>query len=216
MSKKPILLLLGGSYHDFAGFADLVSPLLEQHGYQVEAGYDCEALLSLKDSQVERVMLYTCFGVAPAGETPPAGFNAAQTAALSEWVQAGGGLLALHATTVSGQTNEPLKTLLGGAFISHPPQFNFTVYPMAAAHPLTEEIEAFTVHDEFYVQDYDPGVSVHLVATDRGVSHPMMWSKQIDQGRLVHLALGHGPRTWNLPAYQRLLVQALAWLGDTN
>jgi hypothetical protein len=39
-------------------------------------------------------------------------------------------------------------------------------------------IEAFTVHDEFYVERQTADVQVHMVAFDRGVAYPMVWRNE--------------------------------------
>ena len=212
MTQKRMLILLGGKHHDFKGFAAAMKPVYEQTGYQVEATYDRDLLLGLARRPVDIVLLYTCFG--RSGETDEAnqGLSVDQTEALSGWVKNGGGLLAAHAATVSGQSNAAFRHLVGGAFISHPPQFTFTLYPMFEAHPISQGVEAFAVHDEFYVQHYDSGIDVHMAAFDRGVCHPMVWSRREGRGRVAHIAPGHGPRTWALPAYQQLMVQAAGWV----
>jgi hypothetical protein len=214
MKRKPILLLLGGSYHDFDGFANAMSPGLQEKGYAIEATYDLTTLTGLGEHKFDIVIFYTCIGSARQnGERPP-GPTPAQTGALAEWVKAGGGLLAVHATTVAGQTNPEFAQLVGGVFISHPPQFNFTVYPMFREHPIIKDIASFTVFDEFYAQNYDPTVEVHAVAFDRGVAYPMIWSKNEGKGRVAHIALGHSERVWTLPAYQQLIGQAVDWLVE--
>jgi type 1 glutamine amidotransferase len=131
---------------------------------------------------------------------------------LVRWVRAGGALLAAHAATVVGESDPALGKLIGGVFVSHPPQFAFTVYPMFGEHPITAGIEAFTVHDEFYVERYSPDVHLHLVACDRGVAYPMAWSKSEGRGRVAHLAPGHSQAVWDLKPYQQLLLQTLEWL----
>ena len=120
--------------------------------------------------------------------------------------------MSLHAATVASQTSPVLHALQGGVFVTHPPQFSFTVYPLYGEHPITTGVTAFAVHDEFYVQAYDPSVEVLAVALDRGVAHPMVWSKQEEKGRVAHIAMGHDLGVWSLEPYQRLVLQAIAWL----
>ncbi len=100
----------------------------------------------------------------------------------------------------------------GGRFISHPPPFTFTVWPVFGEHPITDDIQAFDVHDEFYIERCEPSVEIHMVAVNQGVAHPMAWSKQEGAGRVVHIAPGHFPEVWNHPLYQRLMLHAVNWL----
>jgi type 1 glutamine amidotransferase len=211
---KRILILLGGQWHDFDGFAGAMESLLEPHGLQVEATYDLDCLLRLEENRYDVVLSYTCLSPRREGNNPtgPEKLTDAQVNGLVSWVRNGGALLAAHAATVIGESDPALGGLMGGVFVSHPPQFAFTVYPMFGEHPITAGIEAFTVHDEFYVETHTPAVQVHMVAFDRGVAYPMVWSKSEGGGRVAHIAPGHSREVWDLKPYQQLLLQAIEWL----
>ena len=211
MTDKNVLLILGGSWHDFEGFAASLTPELESAGYAVHPTYDLGELTRLGELRPDVVMLYTCFGSAEPGKAPPVGPNETQVAALSHWVRGGGGLVAVHAATAIASADPALGRLLGGVFQSHPPQFTFTVCPLYRGHPITDGVDAFSVRDEFYVQDYDANVEVHMMAVDRGIAYPMVWSKAEGAGRVAHIAMGHGPQVWALPPYRRLVLQAAHW-----
>lgn len=213
MSKR-ILMILGGTWHDFDGFAAAMTPLLEEAGHAVDATYDLDTLTQI-EGRYDLVVLNTCIGEVrdDDGPTTP-GFTDAQAESLAGWVRGGGGLLGVHAATVSGQTSPTLRALMGGVFVDHPPQFSFTVYPMYEEHPITAGVEAMTVHDEFYIQKYDETIAIHAIALDRGVAHPMVWSKSEGRGRVAYIAMGHGPEVWELEPYQRLMMQAIEWLTD--
>jgi hypothetical protein len=192
---KHILMVLGGTWHDFEGFAAAMTPVIENAGHRVTATYEPEAIAQLGESGYDLVLLNTCIGERREDDGPTAlGFTDAQAESLARWVRGGGGLLQ------------------GGVFVSHPPQFSFTVYPLYEEHPITAGIEAFAVYDEFYVQDYDPSVEIHMIALDQGVAHPMVWSKREGKGRVAYIAMGHDLGVWSLEPYQRLTLQAIEWL----
>ncbi|MBN2118134.1 MAG: ThuA domain-containing protein [Anaerolineales bacterium] len=217
LNRKRVLILLGGQWHDFDGFAGAIGPLLEAQGMQVEATYDLDKLSHLAENQYDAVLSYTCFTSDEGGaKGGPDRFTQAQFDGLAGWIRGGGAFLALHAATVIGESDPALGDLIGGVFVSHPPQFSFTVYPMFGEHPITAGIEAFTVHDEFYVETYTPDVQVHMVACDRGVAYPMAWSRTEGRGRVAHIAPGHSRAVWDLEPYQRLLLQALDWLTERD
>ena len=211
MSDRRILLALGGIYHDFSGFTAAMTPRLENAGYAVQPTYDLDDLANLEKIRPDVVLLYTSLSAPQEGETRTPGHSPAQVEGLARWVNAGGALVAVHAASVAGQFSAEFKRLVGGAFVSHPPQFSFTVYPLREEHPITAGIEAFTVRDEFYVQDCEQAIEIHMVALDRGVAHPMVWSRQDGAGRVAYVAMGHGPEVWGLETYRRLLVQAIGW-----
>ncbi len=214
LSGKRVLILLGGQWHDFDGFGSFASALLESVGAIAETSRDMDALLRLDEGRCDLVLGYTCFTTDERGEKGgPEGLSKEQSDALAAWVRSGGGFLAAHAATVIGRSDPALGELIGGVFVSHPPQFAFTLYPVFEEHPITAGIEAFAVHDEFYVETHAPDARIHLIAFDRGVAYPMAWSRIEGKGRVAHVAPGHSMEVWALPSYRRLLLQALDWLA---
>jgi len=211
-----ILLLLGGVHHDFEGFAAAFREIVEPSGYTITPTYDGDALLHLREENVEIVAIYTCRGGATKDGVVAEDLSAAQTGALVDWVQAGGRLLALHAATVLRPENQPMRALIGGRFLSHPPQFDFTVTPLAHKHPVTDGVRAFSVRDEFYIQEFDPGVTIHMTAEDRGLIYPMLWTKNEGRGRVVYIAPGHTASTWATENYRQLLRQSTHWLAESS
>jgi hypothetical protein len=113
LNGKRVLILLGGQWHDFDGFADAVSPLLTSQGMQVEATYDLEKLSRLDQSQYDAVLSYTCFTSDEGGSQGPSPdrLTQAQLDSLVNWVRSGGALLAAHAATVIGASDPALGEL---------------------------------------------------------------------------------------------------------
>lgn len=213
LGGKRILVLLGGQYHDFEGFGDFARGLLESVGAMPRSTYDVDELSRLDEGRYDIVLSYTCFtSDEQAGKIGPDRLTKDQSDALAAWVRSGGGFLAAHAATVIGASDPALGDLIGGVFVSHPPQFAFTLYPVFEEHPITSGIEAFTVHDEFYIETHAPDARIHMVALDRGIACPMVWSRIEGRGRVAHLAPGHSREVWDLPPYRRLLLQSLDWL----
>ncbi len=214
--KKRALILLGGMWHDFDGFARSVRPLLEAAGWQVESSYDLELLTRLDDQACDLVLTYTCFCEHAEGldNSGPEGMSAAQIDGLTRWVRAGGAFLPAHASSAPGKSDPGLPELTGGFFVEHPPAFVFTVYPVYAPHPITAGIEAFPVYDEMYMEQCDPSVEVHMLSVERGVAYPLVWSKTEGRGRVAHVALGHFEAVWELEAYRQLMLQTIGWLTE--
>ena len=208
-----ILMVLGGTWHDFDGFAAAMKPSFRRAKHKVKTTYEFDDLTRLDRGRYDLVILNTCAGEVRDDDGPATpGFTDPQVEALTSWVRGGGALLALHAATVANQSSAAMGRLLGGVFVEHPPQFSFTVYPFHREHPITTGIEAFAVHDEFYVNAYDDAVAIHMVALDRGVAHPTVWSRCEGKGRVAYIAMGHGPEVWELEPYRRVVLQAVAWL----
>jgi len=213
---KHMLIILGGLYHDFDGFALAMMSLFKEDGWTVEATYDLDVLTRLDAAGCQMVLSYTCLSKngPEQEEATPERLTEEQVRGLASWVQNGGALLAAHCATVIGESSPELGKLLGGRFISHPPPFTFTISPVSGEHPITSGVQAFDVFDEFYIEYCEPSVEIHMVAVIKGVTHPMVWSKQEGAGRVVHIALGHFPDIWNHPPYQHLMVEAANWLTE--
>jgi uncharacterized protein len=213
LASQNVLILLGGIYHDFAGFSAWAERVLSAAGCRVEATYDLERLRQL-DPSTTLVISYTSLSLRPTGQAgdSPELLSVEQLGGLRGWVRQGGGLLSVHCGTVAGKSGAEYGELFGGVFVEHPPQFSFSVYPLNRAHPITAGIEAFSVHDEFYMQRLVGAVEIHMVAIDRGVAHPMVWSRGEGAGRVAHIAMGHSAQVWDLPAYRQLFLQASAWV----
>jgi len=213
---KYILIILGGLYHDFDGFARAMKLLFEADDWSVEATYDLDVLTRLDKKECQVVLSYTCLSKnSPEQETStPERLTDEQVHGLAGWVQHGGGLLAVHCATVIGESNSDLARLLGGNFISHPAPFNFTVSSILDQHPLTNGVPAFDVYDEFYMEHCEPSTAVHMTAVYEGKTYPMVWSKPEGAGRVAHIAPGHFPEVWKHPLYQHLMIQAVNWLTE--
>ena len=213
---KHMLIILGGLYHDFDGFARAMQSLFEANDWSVEATYDLDVLKRLDKADYQVVLSFTCFSKnTPEQKVPtPERLTDEQVRGLAGWVQHGGGLLAVHCATVIGESDQELSRLLGGAFISHPAPLTFTVNPVSDKHPITSGVSAFDVYDEFYIERCESSVAIHMSAVYEGRSYPMVWSKPEGAGRVAHIAPGHFPEVWSHPLYQRLMIQAVNWLTE--
>jgi type 1 glutamine amidotransferase len=212
MTGKRILLILGGTSHDFDGFAQSMDVTLSEDGHRLEATYDRDTLTELDNHAYDLVMVGTCLSAMSKKQDPALDYTDAQVAGLYRWVKAGGKLLGVHAATTSGQLHPELAELMGGTFIEHPPQFSFTVYPLFREHPIIADINAFTVQDEFYIQSINDDVDIHMVAIDRGHAYPMVWTRPHGDGQVAYIGMGHDEKVWDLEPYQQLMRQAVAWL----
>lgn len=209
--EKRLLLLLGGEWHDFDGFARTLRPVLTAAGYRVEVSRDLERLTRLGEEGWDALLTYTCFTAEQDPNAPP-GLSRQQAIALRDWVQAGGAFLALHAASVIGTSGPEYRALLGGEFCSHPPPFTFTIYPLSSSHPILSGLPALTVHDEFYLQVCDSDVTVLMVAALQEKAYPMLWSKMEGRGRVAYFAPGHFREVWENSLYQWVILQILTWL----
>jgi len=128
MKSKRILLVLGGTWHDFEGFGRTIGPVLTRAGYDVSMSYELDELTQLRHEKNDAVMLYTCLTAKREdGSRATIRLTDEYATPLAKWVAGGGAVLAVHAATVSGQSSRVFRRLIGGVFVRHPPAKRFTV-----------------------------------------------------------------------------------------
>jgi type 1 glutamine amidotransferase len=45
---------------------------------------------------------------------------------------------------------------------------------------------------------------------------PVLYTRQVGEGRVVYLAMGHDLRVWGEPNFQTLVKQALRWVAKES
>jgi type 1 glutamine amidotransferase len=161
---------MGGHDHDYARLK-LLGLLAER---QVPASVGNDFADVEKWLPVSRLLITYVAGPYP---------DAAQTAAIRQWLEGGGRWLALHGTSggraqrVEGQrmrrtVKSEHHALLGSCFLTHPPIREFRVEVSDAASPLTQGLPAsFTVEDEpYFIELQDPAATQILLTADFGPS----------------------------------------------
>lgn len=139
---------------------------------------------------------------------------------LEAFVQNGGGILAIHAATASFKETQPYFDILGGRFIEHGPVTTFEAgrvkggpSGLNAGLDLFTGIESFTVRDELYIHELQPGNQIHFIARHEGQDIPVVWTRRFGQGRVCYACPGHRSATMNNPAYQEVLRKGLQWVA---
>jgi len=135
-------------------------------------------------------------------------------AALDDFVSNGGGILGVHSATASFQNQIHYFEILGGRFIGHGPVTPFEVKPTTESE-LFAGLTAFTVRDELYIHELQPGIRPHFTATHEGQEVPIVWTYQYGRGRVCYAVPGHLTETMRNEMYQKILQRGLVWVcGD--
>jgi type 1 glutamine amidotransferase len=196
-------LIAAGKFHDI-DFARLeLLKLLAEHAEirtSVASDYaDTENLAA-----ADLLITYTC-------DLIP---DAAQTAVLTDWLEAGGRWLALHGTNSvlrfaddgkveCPDVNPAFTRLAGSRFGGHPPIAPFKVHVTRDDHPLTAGLRDFRIEDELYLihRTGDLDVLLHTAFTGDcpefredswdEAQMPVLYEHVVGQGRVLYLTLGH-------------------------
>ncbi|MGG7508609.1 ThuA domain-containing protein [Plantibacter sp. YIM 135249] len=152
-------------------------------------------------------------------------FPTHQQEALAEAVRAGKGVVALHATDVLGwegdgldPADRPLYELLGNRYLSHGPDHHEGrhLIEIVAEHPITAGVTDFELFDEYY--EFEFASDDHTILAERrradGEIIPVLYTREVGEGRVVYLALGHDMRAWGEPSFRTLVRQALVWAAQ--
>ena len=135
----------------------------------------------------------------------------AQEAALIEFIDGGGGLVAVHCASHCFRASDAYTRLIGGRFLRHGGE-EFRARIIDAQHPAMRGVKSFTGWDETYVHDQiGDDIRVLMTRSEAGGYEPYTWVRQHGKGRVYYTALGHDHRTWRNPAFHTLLFAAIRW-----
>lgn len=169
--------------------------------------------------------------------------DAEQKEALRNWVEGGGGFVAVHGAggDMSYDWAWYVEQLLGAQFAGHilAPQFQEAKVTVEdRAHPATVGLpETFRHIEEWYSFESSPrlrGARV-LLSVDESTyalemgwlglllgnqlemgDHPVVWSHCPGKGRALFSALGHQAAAYDVPEHRALLEGAVGWAAGLN
>lgn len=208
------LVVVGGddTHHDLLGAADALTRIGASAGFATAPAVGMQRFANARPETAD-ADVYVLYNSG-------ASFPDDQQTALAEAVEAGKGIVALHMSNVMGDpqgTDRAFFDLLGNHYLSHGPGHHEGRHriEIVAEHPITGGIEDFELFDEYY--EFVFADEEHVVLAERtredGVRIPVLYAREVGEGRVVYLALGHDMRSWGEPPFRRLLAQAIRWAG---
>lgn len=225
MDAPRTALVLSGGRHPFAETTPLVEALVEDAGYHVqvvESPSEAAALLESADPDIWVCNTLRWRMQAPKYDELRDEFaheiDTGSAERIEAWVRGGGRLLALHAAPICFDDWEGWGDLVGARWdweqSSHPPLGEMLV-EFVADHPLTEELDDFTIIDEAYGDMWlAPDVQPLAVSRWDDRAHPLLWVRDVGDGVVVTSTLGHGPESFRHPTHRKILDRAVELLGD--
>jgi hypothetical protein len=216
-AKRPrALALIGDRYHSPVYIREGLAPALLKENIPVtfiedvtalnaESLANCELLIILRD-----------------GMNWPDGYNKkpliwmtdAQQQAIWNFVERGGGFLALHNAQGLYPPGGLYYKLFGGDYGGHPKPYTFTVRIENRDHPVTAGVEDFEIFDEQHMCKYyldRPHQLLRSIARDN-TEAPAGWWNEVGKGRFCYLAPGHTPESLGHPMMQRMIRNAMNWV----
>ena len=151
---------------------------------------------------------------------------------LNDWLkQKGHGFVGVHSATDTLKDYKPYWDMVGGTFNDHPWTSNskVTVVVNDPDHPISKPWGSeFAITDEIYqFKNWQPEKTHVLMSLDIGRSvfnadikrrirepyHvPIAWCKQIGDGRMFHMSLGHNESTWADERFRDSMLGGIKWV----
>jgi type 1 glutamine amidotransferase len=201
---KNILLISDGFFHPpFRARRMLRSLLAEMDDFSFRHTRSLEKLPEMDLEQIHALVIYVHHKT----------ISGRALAILDSYVQRGGGVLGIHTATASFKDCAHYFEILGGRFSGHGPVAPFDVQPVAGRNEPFEDIPGFTVKDELYLHELQPGIRTHFTALHEGKPVPVVWTYPYGKGRVCYAVPGHLADAFRQKAYRQILKRGLAWVS---
>ncbi|MCH2175151.1 MAG: ThuA domain-containing protein [Lentisphaeria bacterium] len=138
--------------------------------------------------------------------------------ALINYVENGGGFVAIHNTCGNFDNNEEFVQLVGGQFARHGKGW-FTAQHVHGqeGHPALGGVEEFEVFDEtFELKDLNEDRIDLMFLEENGKKIPWTWIRKQGKGRVFYTSYGHDIRSWENFGFQKLITAATIWVSQKN
>ncbi|MBI2679811.1 MAG: ThuA domain-containing protein [Candidatus Solibacter usitatus] len=216
-AKRPrALVLVGDRYHSPVYARDNISKALVRENIPATFIEEVAALNAESLAQHQLLIILRDGMNWPNGYDKPdvKWMTEAQQQAIWDFVNRGGGFLALHNAQGLYPPGGLYYKLFGGDYGGHPEPYTFTVRVENKNHPITAGVEDFEIFDEQHTVKYyldREHLLLRSIARNNLASEAGWWREQ-GQGRFAYLAPGHTPDALGHPMMQRLMRNAMNWL----
>ena len=133
-----------------------------------------------------------------------------------QFVESGGGVVALHHAIVSYLGGQYFREAQGGTPAStylHDQDIDLRI---VTPHPLSRGLTLTRIHDETYKGMWIAPGNIVLLATSHPTSDgPVAWISAYRNARVVYIQLGHGSEAHRDEGYRALVHNAVQWVAGT-
>jgi type 1 glutamine amidotransferase len=141
----------------------------------------------------------------------------------TQFVESGGGVVALHHAIVSYADWDWYHDLIGGRYFPEPrgstPASTYLHdqdldIRIATPHPITNGLTLTRIHDETYKGMWIAPTNLVLLTTGHPTSDgPIAWVSAFRGARVVYVQLGHGTEAHRDTGYRALVRNAVLWVA---
>jgi type 1 glutamine amidotransferase len=205
MSRATVLISGDDVYEDLLNAASELTAIATDAGFVTRSRLGLGGLVSLAaDGELpDLLVLYTAMGES----------TEAQHRVLSDAVDDGMGILAIHSSVVMPAEAERLRAVLGSRYRSHGPRPHESRFEVRfdGGHPITAGLDPFEVEHEHYEIELAPDAPRVIAWRETATGREPLLHVREGLGRVCYLQLGHDMRLWRDPSARRLVARAMAW-----
>jgi putative membrane-bound dehydrogenase-like protein len=183
-----------------------LQPVLMKKGIELEYTERLEDLNSAKLAGYDALAIYANHTrIAPEQEQ-----------AMLEFVQRGGGLVALHCASYCFLNSPKYIDLVGAQFQRHGTGvFKETI--VNAAYPVMQGLSPIESWDETYVHTkHNTNRVVLAERRDAEGNEPYTWAREVGKGHVFYTAWGHDQRTWSNAGFLALVENGIRWAAEDS
>lgn len=133
--------------------------------------------------------------------------------ALQNFVERGGGVLAIHAAADSHYNWPWYGKLIGGRFERHP-----SGTPRGTIRSIATGETRQRTDEWYYFDDYDPTSKLLVTLDPQSIGekdvnpNPVSWTRSVGRGRVFYTAMGHTKESYSEPWFLRHIADGLDWV----
>ncbi|MEX1011169.1 MAG: PVC-type heme-binding CxxCH protein [Balneolaceae bacterium] len=204
-NRLHVLFLGDGGHHNPSGRVEQLIPYFAERGIQLTY---TERQADLNPATLGKYDVFMMYG-------NRSGLEKDQELALVNYVNNGGGVVAIHSASASFNDSDAFVNLVGGAFKAHAGG-TFSVEHVRPNHPVKQGVPRFESWDETYVHSrLNSDIEVLSVRVEGDHREPWTWVREQGDGRVFYTAWGHDNRTWSNDGFKKLIENGTRWVaGD--
>ncbi|MEL6963821.1 MAG: ThuA domain-containing protein [Pseudomonadota bacterium] len=211
MTKRALIVWGGWEGHEPEAGAKILSGMLRDEGFVVEAHSETSAFLDPSLPELSLIVpIYTM-----------ATIEKEELEALEMAVLGGVGLAGYHGGMGDAFRSEPrYQFMCGGQWVAHPGDIiDYQVDITRPDDPVMAGIESFAYRSEQYYLHVDPSNEVLATTTFSGehahwidgVVMPVVWKRRHGKGRVFYSSLGHIAAEFDVPEMALIMKRGMLW-----
>jgi len=212
--KRALFVWGGWEGHEPKACVDVVAPVIEGEGYEVEIADTLHVYLDAgKMGRLDLIVQVWTMGE----------ITEAQEKGLLDAVRGGAGFGGWHGGSGDAfRNNTEYQFMVGGQWVAHPGGIvDYEVNIVNHDDPITAGLSDFAMHSEQYYMHVDPSNEVLATTTFSGDHYPWIegcvmpyvWKRRYGEGRVFYASVGHVAADFEVAEALEIVRRGLLWAG---